>query len=276
MEQEKALVVFQDKNIRRVWHENEWYFSLVDVISALTDSSDPKQYVKKMRQRDPLLDSIWGTICTPLQMRANDGKMRELNCVNTKNALRLIQSIPSAKAEPFKQWLAQLGQERIDEIQNPELGQNRIRKYYELKGYPMEWIEKRIRGIAIRQELVDEWKARDVGQEKEFAMLTDEISLATFGKTVQEHKEFKGIDKQNLRDHMNDWELIFTMIGEKATTDVAKVKDAQGFDENKDAAQIGGHIAKHTRLELEQETGKSVLSKSPFVVGRKKKEIESK
>jgi len=278
MEQEKALVVFQDKNIRRVWHNDEWWYSVADIIGVLIDSEDSRTYWKVLKHR--LLEEGSNetvTNCNQLKLVAEDGKMRETDCANTKSLFRIIQSIPSPKAEPFKQWLAQLGQERIEEIQNPELGQNRIRKYYELKGYPMEWIEKRIRGIAIRQELVDEWKARDVGADKEFAILTDEISLATFGKTVQEHKEFKGLNKQNLRDHMNDWELIFTMIGEKATTDIAKVKDSQGFDQNKEAAQIGGGIASHARVELEKVTGKPVISASPFLVeGKRKKMIENK
>ncbi|MFA5141533.1 MAG: Bro-N domain-containing protein [Candidatus Woesearchaeota archaeon] len=278
MEQEKALVVFQDKNIRRVWHNDEWWYSVADIIGVLIDSEDSRTYWKVLKHR--LLEEGSNetvTNCNQLKLVAEDGKMRETDCANTKSLFRIIQSIPSPKAEPFKQWLAQLGQERIEEIQNPELGQNRIRKYYELKGYPMEWIEKRIRGIAIRQELVDEWKARDVGADKEFAILTDEISLATFGKTVQEHKEFKGLNNQNLRDHMNDWELIFTMIGEKATTDIAKVKDSQGFDQNKEAAQIGGGIASHARVELEKVTGKPVISASPFLVeGKRKKMIENK
>ena len=273
---ENALIVFQGKNIRRTWHNDEWWFSIFDIISALTDSSDPKQYIKKMRQRDPFLSANWGTLCTPLELTAFDGKKREITCVNTKNAFRIIQSIPSPKAEPFKQWLAQLGHERIQEIENPELAQNRVKEYYELKGYPKEWIDKRLRGIAIRQELTEEWKNREVTQEKEFGILTNEITKATFGKSIQEYKEFKGLPtkNQNLRDHMTDWELILTMVGEKATTDITKAKNSQGFDECKTSAQDGGQIAHNTRKELEQKTGKSIVSSDNFLQLNHKKIIE--
>ena len=273
---ENALIVFQGKNIRRTWHNDEWWFSIFDIISALTDSSDPKQYIKKMRQRDPFLSANWGTLCTPLELTAFDGKKREITCVNTKNAFRIIQSIPSPKAEPFKQWLAQLGHERIQEIENPELAQNRVKEYYELKGYPKEWIDKRLRGIAIRQELTEEWKNREVTQEKEFGILTNEITKATFGKSIQEYKEFKGLPtkNQNLRDHMTDWELILTMVGEKATTDITKAKNSQGFNECKTSAQDGGQIAHNTRKELEQKTGKSIVSSDNFLQLNHKKIIE--
>ncbi|MBS3147500.1 Bro-N domain-containing protein [Candidatus Woesearchaeota archaeon] len=272
---ENALIVFQGKNIRRTWHNDEWWFSIFDIISALTDSSDPKQYIKKMRQRDPFLSANWGTLCTPLELTAFDGKKREITCVNTKNAFRIIQSIPSPKAEPFKQWLAQLGHERIQEIENPELAQNRVKEYYELKGYPKEWIDKRLRGIAIRQELTEEWKTRDVTQEKEFGILTNEITKATFGKSVQEYKEFKGLPtkNQNLRDHMTDWELILTMVGEKATTDITKAKNSQGFNECKTSAQDGGQIAHNTRKELEQKIGKSIVSSDNFIELAEKKKL---
>ncbi len=218
---EKSLVVFQDKKIRRTWFNDEWWFVAVDIIEVLTDSKDPSGYIKDMRRRDEGFAEGWGQIATPLLVDTLGGK-QNINCVSVKGAFRLIQSIPSPKAEPFKLWLAQVGYERVQEIENPELAQDRVKKYYELKGYPPAWIEKRLRGIAIRQELTDEWKNRGVNEEKDFAILTNEISQATFGKTVQEYKEFKGLQKknQNLRDHMNDWELILTMVGEKATTDI--------------------------------------------------------
>jgi hypothetical protein len=216
------------------------------------------------------------TICLQLKLQAEDGRLRFTDCVNTKNAFRLIQSIPSKKAEPYKQWLAQVGYERIQEIENPELAQGRVKEYYELKGYPKKWVDKRLRGIVIRQELTDEWKGRGITEETDFAILTNEITKATFGKTVQEYKNFKGINKknQNLRDHMTDWELIFTMFGEKATTDITRTRDAQGFHENKQAAQRGGQIAQNARKELEQETRETVISKSNFLSLMKKKKRE--
>ena len=272
MQPERALVVFEGKNIRRIWHNDQWYFSVVDIIQVLTDSPTPRQYWGKVKDREFIqieLSPIW----VQLKLPAEDGKLRETDCANTESLFRIIQSIPSKKAEPFKRWLAQVGYERIQEIENPELGQDRIKEYYELKGYPREWIDKRLRGIAIRQELTDEWKKRGVNQEKDFAILTNEISKATFGKTVQEYKEFKRLDKknQNLRDHMTDWELIFSMVGEKATTDITRVREAEGMDECKQSAQRGGQIAHHARKELEEETGEAIVSKSNFLDLTKKK-----
>ena len=202
-ESEKRLIVFQDKKIRRLWLDKEWFYSVTDIIAVLTDSLDELAYWRKLKQREPQLV----TICHGLKLLAKDGKLRYTDGVSTKNAFRLIQSIPSKKAEPFKMWLAQVGKERIEEIENPELAQDRVKEYYELKGYPQDWIDKRLRGIAIRQDLTDEWKLRGVQEEKDFAILTNEISKATFGKTVGEYKQFKGLKKpnQNLRDHMNDW-----------------------------------------------------------------------
>ncbi|PKP55421.1 MAG: phage antirepressor protein [Candidatus Altiarchaeales archaeon HGW-Altiarchaeales-2] len=207
------------------------------------------------------------TICLQLKLLSSDGKKYDTDCANTENMFRIIQSIPSKKAEPFKRWLAKVGYERIQEIENPELAQDRVKTYYELKGYPKEWIDKRLRGIAIRQDLTDEWKNRDIKEANEFAILTNEISKATFGKTVKEYKEFKNIkrDEQNLRDNMNDWELILTMLGEKATTDITISKDSQGFEECKDSAIEGGTIAKNTRKEIEQKTGKSIISNENYL-----------
>ena len=229
------LVIFQDRKIRRTWFNDEWWFSALDIIGALTDSKDPVGYLKDMRRRDEVFAEGWGQIATLLSIETSGGK-QQMNCVSTKGALRLIQSIPSPKAEPFKQWLAQVGYERIQEIQDPELAQKRMKELYKAKGYSDEWIEKRVRGIALRQELTGEWKDRGVEEGKEFAILTNEISKATFDKTVEEYKEFKELKKENLRDHMNDLELIFTMLGEASTTKIARSKNAQGFPENQISA----------------------------------------
>jgi DNA-damage-inducible protein D len=276
MEPKDKLIVFEDKKIRRIWYNDEWYFSIVDIIAVLTDSLDANVYWRKLKQRLKEEGNETVTNCHSLKMPAIDGKMRLTDVGTTKGIFRLIQSIPSKKAEPFKQWLAQVGYERIQEIENPELGQDRIKEYYEMKGYPKEWIDKRIRGIAIRQELTDEWKNRDIKTENEFAILTNEISKATFGKTVEDYKKFKQLQKknQNLRDHMTDWELILTMIGEKATTDITKEKNSQGFDECKDSANKGGNIAKRTRKDLEKNLGKSIISKNNFLTKKKHKEIK--
>ncbi len=275
---QKGLIVFQDKKIRRIWQGNEWFYSVVDIVEILTDSPTPRQYWGKVKDREFIqleLSPIW----VQLKLPAEDGKLRYTDCVNTKNAFRLIQSVPSKKAEPFKMWLAQVGKERIEEIENPELAQDRVKKYYELKGYPKDWIDKRLRGIAIRQDLTDEWKSRDVQEEKDFAILTNEISKATFGKTVGEYKQFKGLKKpnQNLRDHMTDWELILTMVGEKATTDITISKEAKGFQELEHIAKEGGTIAKHTRKELEEKIGKPLISSENYLYLNKKKKnlIES-
>ncbi len=262
---EKALVVFQDMQIRRKWHNNEWYFSVVDIIEALTDSNDPKQYIKKLRSRDLELNLKWGTICTPLEIIAPDGKLRKTNCSNTKGIFRLIQSIPSKKAEPFKQWLAKVGYERVQEIENPELAQKRMRELYQAKGYSDAWIEQRLRGIIIRNDLTDEWKDRNVKEGREFAILTDEISKATFGKTVQEYKEHKGLDKQNLRDHMGDLELIFNMLGEKVTTEITRNKNMKGFEKCQEASKEGGEVAGNARKDAEKRIGKGVVTDDNYL-----------
>lgn len=269
--QKLRFCAFQDKKIRRVLHDGEWYFSVIDIVQVLTESDNPRNYWSMLKKRESDAGIELSTNCVQLKLEAPDGKLRETDCANTKSIFRIIQSIPSSKAEPFKLWLAQVGYERIEEIENPELGQNRIKEYYELKGYPKDWIDKRLRGIAVRQELTDEWKSRDVRTEKEFAILTNEISKATFGKTVGEYKEFKQLQNknQNLRDHMTDWELILTMFGEKATTDITKEKDSQGFDECKDSANIGGNIAKRAREDLENNLGRSVVSKDNFLPKQK-------
>ena len=256
--EQKALVIFEGGGIRRIWHNEEWWFSIIDIVAALTNSTDPKQYIKKMHQRDPLLNTNWGTICTLLELTAPDGKKRETNCVNTEGAFRVIQSIPSLKAEPFKLWLAKTGYERVQEIQNPELAQTRMKELYRQKGYSDSWIEKRVRGIAIRDELTDEWKNRDVGTEREYAILTAETSKATFGMTPGEYRKFKGLKQENLRDHMDGLGLIFTMLGEASTTKITTNKNMQGFFENKSVAQRGGTIAGEARRKLELESGEKV------------------
>jgi hypothetical protein len=264
MDKDKALVVFQGKQIRRVWHNEEWYFSVVDIVAALTDSPTPRQYWGKVKDREFAmleLSPIW----VQLKLPASDGKYYDTDCANTKNMLRIIQSIPSKKAEPLKQWLAQVGYERVQEIQNPELAQKRMKELYKAKGYSDDWIEKRVRGIAIRDELTDEWGKRGIKTEKEFAILTSEISKATFGMTPSEYIKFKGLKKENLRDHMNDLELIFTMLGEASTTRIAKNKDAQGFNENSEAAIEGGTVAGIARKELEKRSRQKVSSQENYL-----------
>jgi len=262
------ISLFEEKQVRRAWSatENRWYFSVDDVVLALTDSANVKDYIKKLRKRDPELDSYWGTNCPPVEMIAADGKRRKIKAAHTEALLRIIQSIPSPKAEPFKLWLAKVGYERLEEIENPELAAKRMREIYEQKGYSEEWIEKRLRGIAVRDELTDEWKKRGVKQGKEFAILTAEISKATFGMTPSEYKEFKALSnpKENLRDHMTDLELIFTMLGEASTTEIAKKRDAKGFPENKKAAKDGGSVAGKARLDLEKQSGKRISTPENF------------
>ena len=259
------IAVFKGKEVRKTIYNNEWWFSISDVVEALTDSADAKQYIKKMRQRDPQLNSYWGTICTPLDLPAPDGKIRKSNCANTEGIFRIIQSIPSPKAEPFKRWLAKVGYERIQEIEDPELATKRTRALYKAKGYSEDWIEKRMRGIAIREELTDEWKNRGVKEQTEYSILTAEISKAAFGLTPSQYKKLKGLDRENLRDHMNDLELIFSMLGEAATTEITRNRDAQGFGENKSAAIEGGEVAGKARKDLESKTGKRVVSKQNYL-----------
>ncbi len=274
MNKENALVVFEDKKIRRLWHNGAWWFVLEDIIIALTDSNDPKSYVTKMKARDLSLAEGWGQIVTPLSIMTVGG-LQNKNCASVKGLFRIIQSISSPKAEPFKRWLAQVGYERVQEIENPELGQDRLKEYYELKGYPKEWVDKRIRGIAIRQELTDEWKNREIKENKDFAILTNEITKATFNKTVDEYKQFKGLPNKknaNLRDHMTDWELILTMVGEKATTDITKVKNAKGLEQCQDSAKRGGTVAHITKQNIENEIGKSVISTENYLDLQRKKQ----
>lgn len=262
------IKLFESQQIRSVWNEadGKWYFAVADVVQALTDSANVRDYIKKMRKREQELNANWGTLCPPLELLAPDGKRRQTQCANAEGLLRIIQSIPSPKAEPFKRWLAQVGYERLEEIENPELAAARMRELYKAKGYSDEWIEKRVRGIAIRDELTNEWKKRGVKEQREYSILTAEISRATFGMTPTEYKAFKSLAKpaDNLRDHMTDLELIFTMLGEASTTEIARNKDAKGYDENRDAAIEGGTVAGSARLDLEQKSGRRVSSKENY------------
>ena len=266
MEETMKLAIFQGKGIRKTLHDGEWWFSVVDVVGVLTDSLDPNDYWFRMKVRVKNEDGFeLSTICRQLKLVSIDGKKYETDCANTESVFRIIQSIPSPKAEPFKRWLAKVGYERVQEIEDPELATKRTRAFYKAKGYTDDWIEKRIRGIAIRGELTEEWKKRNVGAEKEYAILTSEISKATFGMTQSQYKEFKGLRRENLRDHMDDLELIFSMLGEASTTAIAKGKDAQGFEQNQTAAYQGGSIAGHARKELEVKSGKKVSTKKNYL-----------
>jgi len=268
MDNENKLVVFQDRKIRRVLYKDEWYFSVVDVIGVLRDEEDSlkiRKYWNKLAQRLREEGSEVVTKCHRLKLMSKDGKLRETDCANTKSLFRIIQSIPSKKAEPFKQWLAQVGYERIEEIENPELAQKRMKDIYRAKGYSDAWIEKRVRGISVRDELTDEWKKRGVNKDKQFAILTAEICKATFDMTPHEYKRFKGLEKENLRDHMDDLELIFTMLGEASTTQIARNKDSQGFNENKDTAKEGGTVAGIARKELEKRSRQKVSTTDNYL-----------
>ncbi len=261
MDKNKALVVFQDKTIRRIWHDNEWYFSVVDVVEALTNSPSPRQYWSVLKGRETQLL----TICLQLKLPSADGKYYGTDCANTKSMFRIIQSIPSPNAEPFKLWLAKTGYERVQEIENPELAQERMKDIYEQKGYSKSWIDKRLRGMAVRQDLTDEWKKRGLETEREYAILTAEISKATFGMTPAEYKNFKGLKNENLRDHMRDLELIFTMLGEASTAEIERVKDPNTFEKHHKASREGGDVAKNARLNLERKTKKPVMTKENYL-----------
>lgn len=263
-----TITLFEEKQVRRAWNQTEekWYFAIVDVIAILTESANPQVYWRVMKKR--LVDEGNETVtkCNALKMTAADGKQRLTDVADTEQLLRLIQSIPSPKAEPFKLWLAKVGYERLEEIENPELAARRMRQIYEQKGYSQDWIEKRLRGIAVRDELTDEWKKRGVKEQRDFAILTAEISKATFGMTPSEYKAHKSLanPKDNLRDHMTDLELIFTMLGEASTTEIARKRDARGFTQNKAAAKAGGSVAGKARQDLEAKSGTKVSTRANF------------
>lgn len=266
------IAVFKGKQVRKTIHNNEWWFVVEDVVRVLTDSVQPAGYIKDMRRRDPELSKGWGQIATPLPVETTGG-IQKVSCANTEGIFRIIQSIPSPKAEPFKLWLARVGYERVQEIEDPELAMKRMRAIYKAKGYSDAWIEKRVRGIAIREELTDEWSNRGIVQPQEYAILTAEISKAAFGMTPSEYKKLKGLDRQNLRDHMTDLELIFSMLGEASTTKIAKARDAQGFEQNKKSAVDGGSVAGNARKDLEQQSGEKVISHENYIKAPQNKKL---
>src|SRR3989339_42028 len=267
---EIKIALFKGKQIRKTIHENEWWFSVIDVCHVLTDSPDSGAYWRKLKQRLKEEGSEVVTFCHGLKLSAADGKKYETDCANTEGILRIIQSIPSPKAEPFKRWLAKVGYERVQEIEDPELATKRTRFLYKAKGYPDAWVAKRMRGIEVRETLTDEWQKRGLKEQKEYEILTAEISKATFDMTPSQYKKYKNLKRENLRDHMDDLELIFTMLGEASTTEITKVKNAQGFPANREASKKGGRVAGDARKKLERETGKKVVSKNNFLPPKKK------
>ena len=258
------IAIFKGKEVRKTIHNNEWWFVVEDVVLALIYSVNVKDYINKMKRRDSELSKGYGQFVHTLEIETVGGKQR-MNCANIEGIFRIIQSIPSPKAEPFKRWLAKVGYERVKEIEDPELAIKRTRALYKAKGYDEDWIEKRMRGIAIRETLTDEWQKRGVKQGREYAILTAEISKAAFGMTPSEYKKFKGLKRENLRDHMDDLELIFNMLGEAATTEIAKNKDTHGYNENKEAARKGGSVAGKARKDLEKKSGKKISTKVNYL-----------
>ncbi len=275
MSENKKIAIFQKKEIRKTIHNNEWWFSVVDVCGILTESLDAGAYWRKLKQRLKKEGSEVVTNCHGLKLEASDGKKYKTDCANTEGIFRIIQSIPSKKAEPFKRWLAKVGYERVQEIEDPELATKRTRELYQAKGYSTDWIEKRIRGIAIREELTDEWKQRGIKEQIEYAILTAEISKATFGMTPSEYKELKKLKRENLRDHMTDLELIFSMLGERATTEITQTDNSKGFNKLKQDAKDGGNIAGDAKKALEKKTGKKVSTNENYLdVPENKKQLK--
>ena len=262
MDENNTIQLFEDKKIRTAWDEEreEWYFSVQDVVAVLAESSDPKQYIKKMRARDPELSANWGTICTPVQMIAADGKMRKIQAADTEGLLRIIQSIPSPKAEPFKRWLAQIGRERIEETIDPEQAIDRALETYQKKGYDTDWIHQRLLSIRVRNELTAEWQERGVQQGKEYAILTDEITRAWSGMTTRQYKKLKGLKKENLRDNMSTMEIVLNMLAEATTTELSKAHQPDGFSESQQIAHRGGSYAGQVRQNIEKDTGRPVIT----------------
>ena len=262
MDESNSIQLFEDRKIRTAWDEEkeEWYFSVQDVVAVLSESTDPKQYIKKMRARDPQLSANWGTICTPVQMLAADGKQRKVQAANTEGILRIIQSIPSPKAEPFKRWLAQVGRERIEETIDPEQAIDRALETYLKKGYSEDWIHQRILSIRVRNELTAEWQARGVEQGREYAILTDEITKAWSGMTTRQYKNLKGLKKENLRDNMSTLEIVLNMLAETTTTELSKAHRPEGFEESRIVARRGGKVAGDARRAIEADTGRPAVT----------------
>ena len=274
---ETKIVIFKNKEIRKTFYKNEWWFSVIDIIEALTDSVNPRDYWFKMKIRVKEEDGFQlSTICRQLKLVATDGKKRATDCANTEGIFRLIQSIPSPKAEPFKRWLAKVGYERVQEIENPELASKRTRMLYKLKGYSEDWIEKRMRGIAIREELTDEWKNRGANENRDYEILTAEISKATFGITPVQYKKLKNLKRENLRDHMDDFELIFAMLGERSTTEIHRTENSKGVPKLKSDAKAGGKIAGDARKQLEKRVGRSVVSKKNYIKATESKKLSKR
>jgi hypothetical protein len=265
------ISLFQGKQIRRVFYENEWWFSVIDVVGFLTESTDPGAYWRKLKQRLAAEGNQVVTFCHGLKLEASDGKMYTTDCANTEGIFRILQSVPSPKAEPFKLWLAKVGKERIDEIENPELGMDRVKNLYEKKGYDKGWIDKRMRGISVRQSLTDEWADRGAKKSIDYAILTNDIMQGAFDLKVNEYKQVKGLNKENLRDHMTDLELIITMLGEATTTQITQQKNTKGLKNLRNDAKTGGAVACRTRKDIEKQTGKKVISKENFLPGNKNK-----
>jgi len=266
------IALFKGRKIRKTIHDDEWWFVVNDVVESLTDTPSVKDYIRKMRIRDEEIEKGWGQIVTPLSIQTEGGK-QSLNCANTEGIFRIIQSIPSPKAEPFKRWLAKVGYERLQEIEDPELSAKRMRMIYKLKGYSNEWIEMRMRGIVIREELTDEWKNRGAEHDNDYAILTAEISEATFGLNPSEYKKLKGLRRENLRDHMDDFELIFTMLGERATKEIHKTENSKGMPKLMSDAKAGGDIAGGAREKLEKRLGKLVISEKNYLKKTRKQKI---
>jgi len=270
--QNQQIALFKGREIRKILHKNEWWFSILDVVAVLAETPSPKTYWSKMKDRDKEISQPF-PFWEQLKLVAEDGKMRETDCADTEGIFRIIQSIPSPKAEPFKRWLARVGYERVQEIENPELATKRTRMLYKLKGYSEDWIEKRMRGIAIREELTDEWEKRGAKEKRDYEILTAEISKATFGVTPSQYKKLKGLKRENLRDHMDDFELIFNMLGERSTTEIHRNENSVGIKKLKNDAQRGGKVAGNARKELEKELGRSITTKNNFLPKYRRKRI---
>ena len=262
MDENRSIQFFESSKIRTAWDEEqeEWYFSVQDVVAVLTESADPKQYIKKMRTRDSELSANWGTICTPVEMIAADGKRRKVQSANTEGLLRIIQSIPSPKAEPFKLWLAQVGRERIEETIDPEQAIDRALETYQKKGYDADWIHQRILSIRVRNELTAEWQERGVQQGREYAILTDEITRAWSGMTTRQYKKLKGLTSENLRDNMSTMEIVLNMLAEATTTELSKAHQPEGFSQSQRIARRGGSYAGQVRQSIEEDTPRPVVT----------------